>query len=103
EAEPEPETARASGPSNPEWLDDIAAEREDLDIFVEAVRAAGLADALTGDTEYTVFAPTDEAFESMSGMTREELLAPDNREELVRLLRAHIVADDLDREMARTT
>src|SRR5690606_26422398 len=41
-----------------------------------------------------------EAFESMSGLSREELLAPDNREELVRLLRAHIVADDLDRDMA---
>lgn len=87
-------------PSNPERLDELAAERDDLDVFVAAVRAAGLADALTGDTEYTVFAPTDEAFESMSGMTQEELLAPENREELVRLLRAHIVADDLDRQMA---
>jgi|GEM_PF-1620461 len=99
EAETRPETAPE--PSNPAWLDEIAAEREDLELFVEAVKAAGLADALTGSTEYTVFAPTNEAFESMSGMTREELLAPENRAELVRLLRAHIVADDLDREMAR--
>ncbi|HEX6993671.1 MAG TPA: fasciclin domain-containing protein [Gammaproteobacteria bacterium] len=97
EAEPETEPE----PSNPEWLDEIAAERDDLSIFVAAVKAAGLADALTGSTAYTVFAPTDEAFESMSGLTREELLAPENRAELVRLLRAHIVADDLDREMAR--
>lgn len=92
---------RASAPSNPEWLDEIAAERDDLGLFVEAVKAAGLADALTSDTAYTVFAPTDAVFESMSGMTRDELLAPENRDELVRLLRAHIVADDLDREMAR--
>src|SRR5690606_9692362 len=100
--EPEPSVAAAPAPepSNPEWLDDIAAEHDDLELFVEAVRAAGLADALTGSTEYTVFAPTNDAFESMSGMTRDELLAPENREELLRLLRAHIVADDLDRDMA---
>lgn len=89
------------GQSRPERLDELAAERGDLDVFVEAVKAAGLADALTGDTPYTVFAPTDQAFEQMSGMTREELLAPENREQLTRLLRAHIVADDLDQAMAR--
>jgi len=88
-------------PSNPEWLDEIAAEHAELTTFVAAVKAAGLADALTGSTPYTVFAPTNEAFESMSGLTREELLAPENRSELVRVLRAHIVADDLDRELAR--
>lgn len=103
-ADAEPDEGAASAaqaePSHPEWLDEIAAEHEDLEVFVEAVKAAGLADALTGSTEYTVFAPTNEAFESMSGLSREELLAPENREELVRLLRAHIVADDLDREMA---
>jgi uncharacterized surface protein with fasciclin (FAS1) repeats/lipid-binding SYLF domain-containing protein len=91
---------RDVAPSNPERLDELAAEHEDLEIFVEAVKAAGLANALTGATEYTLFAPTNEAFESMSGMTREELLTPENRDELVRLLSAHIVADDLDREMA---
>jgi len=99
--EEEPELEARREPSNPEWLDEIAAEHAELTTFVEAVKAAGLANALTGRTPYTVFAPTNEAFESMSGMTREELLAPDNRAELLRLLRAHIVADDLDRELAR--
>ena len=100
DAEADEDAVPATEPSHPEWLDQIAAEHEELEIFVEAVKAAGLADALTGSTEYTVVAPTNEAFESMSGLSREELLAPENREELVRLLRAHIVADDLDREMA---
>lgn len=86
--------------AQPERLEELAAEREDLGLFIEAVRAAGLEDALTGETPYTVFAPTDEAFEAMAGMPRDELLAPENREELIRLLRAHIVADDLDRSMA---
>lgn len=81
-------------------LDQIAQEHDDLSTFIEAVKAAGMEESLTGGTEYTVFAPTNDAFESMSGMTRDELLAPENREELLRLLRAHIVADDLDRDMA---
>lgn len=86
--------------AHPERLTEIAAEREDLDTIVEALQAVGLDETLTGATAYTVFAPTDEAFETMAGMSPEELLAPENRDALIRLLRAHIVADDLDREMA---
>lgn len=102
EAQPEPEAAEPEAETQTAGLDALAAEHEDLQIFVEAVRAAGLEDALTGDTPYTVFAPTDDAFESMSGMTREELLSPENRDELVDLLRAHIVADDVDAQQARS-
>lgn len=86
--------------THPERLAEIADEHDDLDTIVEALQAVGLDEALTGSTAYTLFAPTDEAFESMAGMSRAELLAPENREALIRLLRAHIVADDLDREMA---
>lgn len=86
-------------PGRPERLDEIAAERDDLSIFVDALKAVGLDDALTGETPYTVFAPTDEAFDA-TGVSRDELLAPENREALIRMLRAHIVADDLDRTMA---
>jgi uncharacterized surface protein with fasciclin (FAS1) repeats len=95
------EAAVDTGPSHPERLDELTTEHDSLQTFVEAVKAAGLADSLTSDTAYTVFAPTDEAFESMSGMQRDELLAPENREELLRLLRAHIVADDVNEDMAR--
>lgn len=89
-----------TGTPHPERIDEIAAERNDLGLFAEAIKAAGLDDAITGDTAYTVFAPTDSAFENTSGMTAEELLAPENRQRLIELLRAHIVADDLDRDMA---
>lgn len=103
-AEPEERAAatfddEAPAPARPERLDEIAAERDDLSIFVDALKAVGLDEALTGETPYTVFAPTDEAFDA-TGMSRDELLAPENREALIRMLRAHIVADDLDRAMA---
>jgi uncharacterized surface protein with fasciclin (FAS1) repeats len=82
-----------------EKLDEITGEHADLGTFVKAVKAAGLADSLTGGTEYTVFAPTDEAWEK-SGKNVDELMKPENRAELVSLLRAHIVADDVDMDLA---
>lgn len=92
--------AESSGTS--ESLDRLAEEHDDLSAFVEAVKAAGLADALTGGTEYTIFAPTNDALESMPGRDADDLASAENREELTSLLRAHIVADDVDEEMART-
>jgi uncharacterized surface protein with fasciclin (FAS1) repeats len=83
-------------------LDGIAQEHDDLSTFIEAVRAAGMEDSLTGSTQYTVFAPTNDAWEEMSGMSKDELMQPQNREQLIALLRAHIVADDVDEQMARS-
>lgn len=84
-------------------IDALSQRSADLSKFVEAVKAAGLGDALTGgDTRYTVFAPTNEAFESMQGRSIDELMSSGNQEELVSLLRAHIVADDVDSQRAGT-
>lgn len=91
-------TARRSGDESGA-LDEIADEHRDLSTFVRALEVSGLADSITGDTRYTVFAPTNDAFEDL-GRSTEQLLAPENRAQLVEMLRAHIVADDLDRETA---
>ncbi len=82
-------------------LDEFAREHEELSTFIEALKSTGLANSLTGGTNYTVFAPTNTAFESMQGRSVEELTSDANREELISLLRAHIVADDVDEQMAR--
>jgi uncharacterized surface protein with fasciclin (FAS1) repeats len=82
-------------------LEQLAQQHGNLSTFVRAVQEAGLAEALVGTTEYTIFAPTDEAFEQHDRSV-EELLSSENREELISLLRAHIVADDVDPEMARS-
>jgi uncharacterized surface protein with fasciclin (FAS1) repeats len=79
-------------------LDALTQEHENLSTFIEAVKAAGMEEALTGDKAYTVFAPTDEAFERMDSDLD---LQRENWEEIAGLLRAHIVADDVDPEMAR--
>ena len=81
-------------------FDRLVSEHDDLSTFVEALQTAGLVDSLTDGTSYTIFAPTDEAFESMRGVETSDLLKPENRDDLVALLRAHIVADDVDAAMA---
>ncbi|MFU8814752.1 MAG: fasciclin domain-containing protein [Pseudomonadales bacterium] len=83
-----------------EQLEQLAQQHGNLNTFIQAIRDAGMGDALVGTTDYTIFAPTDEAFEQ-SDRSVEELLQPENREELISLLRAHIVADDVDPQMAR--
>jgi uncharacterized surface protein with fasciclin (FAS1) repeats len=83
-------------------LDELAESRSDISDFVQALQTAGLEDSLTAGNDYTIFAPTNEAFESNKGKDLDELMKPENRDELVGMLRAHIVADDLDMRTART-
>jgi uncharacterized surface protein with fasciclin (FAS1) repeats len=56
-----------------------------------ALKAAGLIDALSGDTEFTVFAPTDKAFAKLPKGTLESLLKPENKDKLVAILKYHVV------------
>lgn len=59
--------------------------------LITAVQAAGLVDVLTGEGPYTVFAPTDDAFAQLPMGTVENLLKPENREQLVAILTYHVV------------
>ena len=56
-----------------------------------ALQAGDLIDALSGDTEFTVFAPTDEAFAKLPKGTLESLLKPENKDKLVAILTYHVV------------
>ena len=62
-----------------------------LDTLVAAVTAAGLAEAISGDGPFTVFAPTDAAFGRLPEGTIASLLEPKNRDTLVRILKHHVV------------
>lgn len=59
--------------------------------LVAAAQAAGLVDTLKGDGPFTVFAPTDEAFAKLPDGTVEDLLKPENKDQLVRILTYHVV------------
>ena len=83
-------------------FDELAQQHSNLSEFSKAVKAAGMEDSLAGGTKYTIFAPTNKAFDAMSSPSMDELLKPANRDQLVGVLRAHIVADDVDLKEARS-
>ncbi len=62
--------------------------------LVTAIKAAGLVDALKGEGPFTVFAPTNEAFDKLPKGTVEELLKPENKEKLTRILLYHVHKGD---------
>jgi transforming growth factor-beta-induced protein len=75
---------------------DTAAGIEDFTTLVAAVDAADLVDTLKGEGPFTVFAPTNEAFETALadlGLTAEELLA--DTETLTSILTYHVVAGEV--------
>jgi len=59
--------------------------------LASALEAAGLVDTLKGDGPFTVFAPTDEAFAKLPEGTLENLLKPENKDQLVAILTYHVV------------
>jgi uncharacterized surface protein with fasciclin (FAS1) repeats len=69
----------------------IAAGNEDFSTLVAAVKAAGLAETLSGDGPFTVFAPTNEAFAKLPEGTVESLLKPENKNKLISILTYHVV------------
>jgi len=71
---------------------DLAVATDDLSTLVTAVTAAGLGDALSGDGPLTVFAPTNEAFAALPEGTVENLLLPENIDQLVDILKYHVVS-----------
>ena len=70
---------------------EIASGNDDFDTLVAAVSAAELAETLKSDGPFTVFAPTDAAFEALPDGTLEELLKPENKAQLVSILSYHVV------------
>ena len=70
---------------------EIAAGNKDFSTLVAAVKAAGLADTLSSDGPFTVFAPTNAAFAKLPAGTVESLLKPENKQKLVDILTYHVV------------
>lgn len=66
----------------------------DVTTLVAAIKAAGLVDALKGKGPFTVFAPTNAAFEKLPKGTVEDLLKPENKEKLKSILLYHVHSGD---------
>ena len=59
--------------------------------LVAAVKAAGLVDTLSGPGPFTVFAPTDDAFNKLPAGTVDTLVKPENKDQLTKILTYHVV------------
>jgi uncharacterized surface protein with fasciclin (FAS1) repeats len=71
---------------------DTAVAAGSFSTLVAAVQAAGLEDTLRGAGPFTVFAPTDAAFAALPAGTVENLLLPENRDQLRSILTYHVVS-----------
>ena len=70
---------------------DTAVANEQFSTLVAAVQAAGLVDTLKGEGPFTVFAPTNDAFAKLPAGTVENLLNPENKDQLVAVLTYHVL------------
>ena len=75
---------------------DNAVNSKDHTTLVAAVKAAGLVDTLKGKGPFTVFAPTNAAFDKLPAGTVDSLVMPENKATLTKILTYHVVAGNMD-------
>lgn len=85
----EPVTPPAEAPKD---IVDIASASPDHSTLVAAVQAAGLVETLKGAGPFTVFAPTNAAFNALPAGTVDGLLKPEKKADLTKILTYHVVA-----------
>ncbi len=74
---------------------DVAAANPDFETLVAAVTAADLVETLSGDGPFTVFAPTNAAFEALPAGVLDALLLPENKDALVSILTYHVLSGEV--------
>ena len=73
-----------------------AVNSKDHTTLIAAVKAAGLVETLQSDGPFTVFAPTNTAFDKLPEGTVETLVKPENKAKLTAILTYHVVAGKVD-------
>jgi uncharacterized surface protein with fasciclin (FAS1) repeats len=71
---------------------DTAVQAGTFKTLAQALTAADLVDTLKGSGPFTVFAPTDDAFQSLPAGTLNDLLVPENKSKLANILKYHVVS-----------
>ena len=77
---------------------DTAVDAGDFTTLAAALEAAGLVETLKGEGPFTVFAPTDAAFDALPAGTVEQLLEPENIDQLKAVLTYHVVPGSVKAE-----
>ena len=92
-------TEAAESSTDGETIVDIASGDEQFSTLVTAVTEAGLAETLSGEGPFTVFAPTNAAFEALPEGTVETLLE-DPTGDLAEILQLHVISGEVDSDAA---
>jgi uncharacterized surface protein with fasciclin (FAS1) repeats len=93
-ADTAPGTATQPQDQDEESIVDLLRDDDDFSILTQALTEAELAEILSQPGPYTVFAPTNSAFEALPEGTVNELLLPENRQILQEVLSYHVVAGE---------
>src|SRR5690349_5064470 len=85
----------AASPAAAADIVETAVSNGNFKTLTAALQAAGLVETLKGNGPYTVFAPTDEAFKKLPAGMVENLLKPENKAQLQKILTYHVVAGNV--------
>lgn len=89
---PSDDTMAEEPMDEPGTIVEVASEAGSFTTLLAAATAADLAETLSGEGPFTVFAPTDEAFAAVPADVLEKLLLPENKEVLASILLYHVVS-----------
>jgi uncharacterized surface protein with fasciclin (FAS1) repeats len=73
----------------------LANENGSFKTLIKALTAAGLTETLQGEGPFTIFAPTDAAFAKLPQDALRDLLKPENKEVLIKVLTYHVVSGNV--------
>lgn len=88
---PASDTVAPAGDSGTQTIAEVVADDPSFSTLLTAVGEAGLAETLSSEGPFTVFAPSDDAFAALPEGTLETLLKPANRDQLAAILTYHVV------------
>ena len=94
--EPTPETEAAEGIDTENYtITELTGNSDSFDILTAALAEAGLTEELSGAGPFTIFAPTDEAFEALPDGLVDQLMLPENKAVLRQILAYHVVPGEV--------
>lgn len=70
---------------------EVLASSDEYSTLAQAVEVAGLSETLSGEGPFTIFAPTNDAFDALPDGLLDSLLAPESRDRLIRILSYHVL------------
>lgn len=92
---PSESTTPGTSTTKAKTIVELATASKQFKTLVAAVKAAELAETLSGEGPFTLFAPNDEAFNKLPKGTLKKLLKPENKEALQKILKYHLLSSEV--------